>query len=172
MVVKLIKFILILAASSLTGFLSARYFLPLPKEQPVILNKTEKIIISEEKGIVEIIKKIQPSILEDGVAVASDGWVADLNGLKKIAQNNLPVIDLADWNKLDLGQRVVLVGKNRVEAGIISQIKKDLIITNINAYTDVNGWPVADLEARVIGLAKVIQGKVNIVPIKLTFEDF
>jgi len=171
MVVKLIKFILILAASSLTGFLSARYFLPLPKEQPVILNKTEKIIISEEKGIVEIIKKIQPSILEDGVVATSDGWVAALDGLKKTEQSNLLVVDLADWDKLDLGQRVVLVGKNRVEAGIISQIKKDLIITNISAYTDVNGWPVADLEAKVVGLAKVIQGKVNIVPIKLEFEE-
>ena len=67
MFVKLIKFILILAASSLTGFLSARYFLPLPKEQPVILNKTEKIIISEEKGIVEIIKKIQRSLKKDWI---------------------------------------------------------------------------------------------------------
>lgn len=171
MVIKLIKFILILGISALTGFLSTRYFLLLPKEQPVILNKTEKIIISEEKGIVEIIKKIQPSILKDGIAVTSDGFVVTLAGLKKTEQNNLPVVDLADWAKLDLGQRVVLIGENRVEAGIISQIKKDLIITNISAYIDVNGWPVANLEAKVIGLAKVIQGKVNIVPIKLKFED-
>jgi len=125
MVVKLVKFILILAISALAGFLSARYFLPLPGEQPVILNKSEKIIISEEKGIVEVIKKIQPSILADGVVVTSDGWVATLDGLQKISQNNLPVIDLADWDKLDLGQRVILVGQSRVEAGIISQIKKN-----------------------------------------------
>lgn len=170
MVIKLIKFILILSISGLAGFVSARYFLPLSKEQPVILNRTEKIIISEEEGIVEIIKKIQPSILADGVAVAADGWVANLNGLKKIKQNNLLVVDLADWNKLNLGQRVVLIGPNRVEAGIISQIKKGSIITNISAYTDVDGWPVADLSAKVIGLAKVIQARVTIVPIELDFE--
>ncbi|MFH1392299.1 MAG: hypothetical protein ABIG90_01270 [bacterium] len=172
MALKIIKLILILGVSAAAGFLSAKYFLVLSKEQPVILNKTEKIIISEEKGIVEVIKKIQPSILEQGLAVTSDGFVASLDGLKKIEQNNLPIVDLADWEKLNLGQRVVLIGENRVEAGIISQIKKDLIITNIVAYTDVNGLPVANLEAKVIGLAKVIQGRVNIVPIKLTFEDF
>lgn len=169
MVDKLVKFILILAVGALGGFLADRYYLP--KEQPVIINRTEKIIISEEEGIIEVIKKIQPLIHKDGLVVASDGWVATLDGLKKMDQENLLVADLADWKKLELGQRVVLINKNKVNAGIISQIKKDLIITNIESYIDINGSPIADLSAKVIGLAKVIQGKVNIVPIKLTFEE-
>lgn len=172
MVAQIIKFILILLTGGIGGFLSSKYFLPLPAEQPVIINKTEKIIISQEQGIVEIIKKIQESIHRQGLVVSSDGFVVTLEGLKKINQKNLPVVDLADWDKLELGQRVVLISQNKVDAGIIAQIKKDLIITNIEAYTDINGSPVADLNAKVIGLAKVIQGKVNIVPIKLFFEDF
>jgi hypothetical protein len=175
MVFKIIKLIiktfLILVIGGIGGFLADRYFLS--DERPTIINKTEKIFVNEEKGIVEVVKKIQPSVVEVkgnlGCIVSADGVVATLEGIKTVDKDNLPVVDLRDWDNLELGERVVLVSMNRVDSGVVSQIKKDAVFTNIEAYTDVNGAPVADLDARVIGLAKVVQGKVRVMPIELSF---
>lgn len=139
-------------------------------EEPVVIQKHNEIVVSQEEGIVEIIKKIQPLVLkvegEMGCLVSADGLVATLDGFKKTELEKKPAIaDLVDQQELQLGQRIVVVGQERVEAGILSQIKKDYLLTNIRDYVEINGAVVADLEGKVLGLAKVVQGRIRIYPL-------
>jgi len=172
MLKKVILLIAVLLTSFAGTFLGWRYLYP--SAEPVVVNQTKEIFITEEQGIVDVINRVSPLVKKEngqiGAIITADGLMATLQGNTQTQHYNLPVIDLVDWQEINLGERIIVVGIDRVETGIISKIEANYLLTNIKDYVDVNGFLVVNLQAQAVGLAKVEQGRIKIMPINLSFE--
>lgn len=103
----------------------------------------------------------------------------------KIKANNLPVVELGDSSRLDLGQTVIAIGnalgtfQNTVSVGVISGLSRQitafsefdhrlqrlrgLIQTDAAINPGNSGGPLVDIEGRAIGInAAVVFGAENI----------
>ena len=94
--------------------------------------------------------------------------------LIKLEKENLPTVSFADLEKLELGERVFLIGtvfenekpSSIVNEGIIKTFNEDFIKTNISEEYNAAGSPLFDIEGSVLGLNTVNKaGKVIAIPI-------
>ncbi len=107
----------------------------------------------------------------DRYLVFYDGrsWEAELQkisakdslALLKVEENNLPVVDLADFSEILLGQRIVLIGAEVSESslnkfvniGIVRSMKGNSVRLNLGEESLLaNGSPLVDIKGKVIGL--------------------
>ena len=92
--------------------------------------------------------------------------------LIKIDRNNLSTIGFADANRIKLGQKVFLVASTSIKQdnwlaneGIISQINKESIQTNISESINVVGSPLFNTVGELIGISFIDQeGKLSAIP--------
>ncbi len=93
--------------------------------------------------------------------------------LIKIDKNNLQTIGFADLDKVKLGQKVFLLASTStkqdnwfVNEGIIREIDKDTIKTNIKEISIVTGGPLFNLAGELVGLNFIdSENKISAVPI-------
>ncbi len=94
--------------------------------------------------------------------------------LLKISESNLPSVSFGDFGALRQGQRVFLVGtvfsgqnpKKIVNEGFIKIFDSTAIQTNMEEKKSVQGSPLFDIEARVVGLNLVDkEGKISAIPV-------
>jgi S1-C subfamily serine protease len=95
--------------------------------------------------------------------------------LLKIEEKNLKTISFADFEKINLGERVFLLGlifennleKMVVNEGIIKSFDENLIQTNIPEAKDLQGSPLFNIEGQLVGLNTVDkEGKILALSIK------
>ena len=93
--------------------------------------------------------------------------------LIEVAQNNLPTISFADFNKIKLGQRVFLtaVASTKISdwlanEGIVRSFDESQIKTNISEKSIINGSPLFNIYGELVGLNYLdSDAKVSAVPI-------
>jgi len=236
------KFILILLIGGLGGILAEIFVLPyliaLPlfsrvdflrqfRNGTVVINKTEKVYITENQAIEEAIDAISPRLAAiqsfrgnqmigegSGFILASDGWIitagdlAPLNAdriliycngesftvkdirrdpknnlvLLKIEQNNLPVVSLADFTDVHLGEQVILIGGQKTPAGLYKFVNLGTVrglnqgIMEINLKESsilANGGPLINIKGEALGLNLVDKnGLKKIIPASIIKELF
>ena len=95
--------------------------------------------------------------------------------LLKVEEKNLPTVSFADFEKINLGERVFLIGeifenqtpKKVVNEGIIKTFDEKLIQTNIFESKNLLGSPLFDIEGQLIGLNTIDkEGKILAISIK------
>ncbi|MCP6718512.1 MAG: serine protease [Patescibacteria group bacterium] len=110
----------------------------------------------------------------------------DLNlnlALIKLEQDTVSTVGFADFNKLEMGERVFLVGTvygidefiRSVNEGIISHFDNDLISTNILERTTMAGSPLFNINGEFVGLTVLdYWGAVSAIPVSVikTFAGF
>ncbi len=178
------------------------YIMPMPSEKNGVKNKTEKTQIGGGSGFI---------ISEDGYVITSNHVVADITAdytvilspekkypakvlsrnpindiaVLRINGNNLPYIELADSNNIELGEEVVAVGNalgefsDTLSAGIVSGLSRyitafggidhqmqnlrGLIQTDAAINPGNSGGPLVNMEGQVIGInTAMIMGAQNI----------
>lgn len=101
--------------------------------------------------------------------------------LLKIEKSGISTTSFFDPDKIKLGQRIFLIGKNAttletsVNEGIIKSLVDDTIITNIVESLYFRGGPLFDIEGRLVGVNMVdSSGKVSSISVKTikTFAGF
>lgn len=101
--------------------------------------------------------------------------------LLKIERSGLSTTSFFDLEKIKLGQRVFLIGKNAttsetaVNEGIIRSLSDDIITTNIIDSLYFRGGPLFDIEGRLVGINIVdASGKIFSTSVKTikTFTGF
>lgn len=90
--------------------------------------------------------------------------------LVKLEKTDLTSVGFADLEKLQLGERVFLVGAAlpgfTANEGIVTSFDKNLIETNIFEKNTLAGSPLFDIETRILGLSSVGKdGRVVAVPV-------
>jgi len=94
--------------------------------------------------------------------------------LIQVEEKNLPIVGFADLGKIKLGERVFLVGvefekqnvKKIVNEGIVKSFDEKSIGTNISERYTLDGSPLFNIEAQVLGLNTIDEnGKVIAIPI-------
>ncbi|MBI2053712.1 MAG: trypsin-like peptidase domain-containing protein [Candidatus Staskawiczbacteria bacterium] len=84
--------------------------------------------------------------------------------LLKIEKTGLATVGFFDFEKIKLGQRVFLAGKNpktlgtSVNEGIIKYFNNDIIATNITDSSYFKGGPLFNIEGRLVGINTVDSG--------------
>jgi S1-C subfamily serine protease len=140
------------------------------------IDKVEGTVLKIASG-----KKIERcgfSLTSDGLIVSSASLVDEtqnfilINGkktkfqiLNKDKKNDLALIKVeglklkttsfADFEKIEPGEQVFLIGLDSVNEGIIKSFGKDLIETNILEGSAFDGCPLFNLEGQFVGLAKI-----------------
>ncbi|MEK7664573.1 MAG: trypsin-like peptidase domain-containing protein [Patescibacteria group bacterium] len=123
------------------------------------------VFMDQEKFIAEVIKKD----LKNNLA------------LLKIEKSGLSTTSFFDSDKIKLGQRVFLIGKNTatketaVNEGIIKTFNDNIIATNITDSLYFRGGPLFDVEGRLVGINTVdSSGKIFSISVKIikTFAGF
>jgi len=95
--------------------------------------------------------------------------------LIKVAQNNLPTLGFADFNKIKLGQRVFLTSTASTTAndwlvneGIIRSFDENIIKTNISEKSVINGSPLFNISNELVGLNYLdSDGKVSAISVSV-----
>lgn len=72
--------------------------------------------------------------------------------LVKIEEANLPTVSFGDSEKLKLGERVFLVGREIVNEGVVRSLTGDLIGTNISEKNNLAGSPLFNIEGELLGI--------------------
>ena len=101
--------------------------------------------------------------------------------LIKIEKSNLPTVSFANLEKLNLGERIFLVGiifekdadlagagpylKKNVNEGIVKSFDENFIKTNITEKEALSGSPLFNIEGELLGLNIIEDGKVVTIPI-------
>ena len=93
--------------------------------------------------------------------------------LIKVAQNNLPTVGFADFEKIKLGQRVFLtalasikISDWLVNEGVVRNFDESQIKTNISEKSIVNGSPLFNISGELVGLNYIdSDAKISAVPI-------
>lgn len=95
--------------------------------------------------------------------------------LIKINKNNLPTLGFADYERIKLGESVFIVApisKNQdnwlANSGVIRQIDKNIIKTNIIEKPVATGSPLFNIKGELIGLCFIdADGKISAVSVQL-----
>ncbi len=95
--------------------------------------------------------------------------------LIKVAQNNLPTVGFADFDKIKLGQRVFLTAVSSTKAsdwlineGIVRSFNTNTIKTNISEKSIVSGSPLFNISGELLGLNYIDQdGKISAIPVSV-----
>jgi len=162
-------------------------------KREVVVNPVEQFIIRENDGLKKAIDKVKETVIKvspnkeiegcgfiltsDGLVITSlslinsqktDFQILDQDekndlALMKIEGRNLKTTSFADFEKIEAGEKVFLIGMGDVvNEGIIKSLSEkpeDLIETNIFEEQSFNGCPLFNLEAQFVGLAKIIPTK-------------
>ncbi|MDO8610126.1 MAG: S1C family serine protease [bacterium] len=95
--------------------------------------------------------------------------------LIKVAQNNLPTVGFADFDKIKLGQRVFLIAASSIKTndwlvneGIVRNFDTTTIKTNIFEKSVVSGSPLFNIYGELLGLNYIDQdGKISAIPVNV-----
>jgi S1-C subfamily serine protease len=94
--------------------------------------------------------------------------------LIKIEKNNLQTTGFADFGKIEIGERIFLVGalfekaglKKTVNEGVVKNFNESLIKTNIIEETNLAGSSLFDIEGNLLGINTVDKlGRVSAIPL-------
>jgi S1-C subfamily serine protease len=86
--------------------------------------------------------------------------------LVKLEGANFTTVGFADFEKLQAGERVFLVGAGVVNEGTVRRFDENLIQTNIFEERQILGSPLFNIEGRVLGLSFLARdGRVLVLPI-------
>lgn len=95
--------------------------------------------------------------------------------LIKVAQNNLPTVGFADFDKIKLGQRVFLTAVSSIKTndwlvneGVVRSFDENAIKTNISEKSIVNGSPLFNISGELVGLNYIDpEAKISAVPVSV-----
>ncbi len=99
--------------------------------------------------------------------------------LIKISGTDLPTLEFADTNRINLGEKVFLVGAyfkdgslfKAVNEGVISRIESERIKTNIREGKDLSGSSLFTVTGKVVGINYISStGEVYAIPISVIRE--
>ena len=140
-------------------------------------------LVLTSDGLIVTLAELVPqgsafSFLVQGKPVAFQILKRDLNynlALVKLEAANFQSVSFADLNKTKLGERVFLVGvlkenKIIVNEGIIKNLDKNLIQTNIKEDVSLRGTPLFNIQGEVLGLNTIKEGEVLSIPVSLIRE--
>ena len=86
--------------------------------------------------------------------------------LVKLSSPILKTTGFADLEKLEIGERVFLLGPKVVNEGIIRSFNQNLIQTNMIEDSSLSGSPIFNIKGEILGISTInAQGKVSIIPI-------
>ena len=159
------------------------------KTKEDIFNGSGLILTSD--GLIVTLAELVPkggssSLFLDGQLTPFKILKRDLNNnlaLIKVEKDNLPTVGFAPFEKIKLGERVLLVGSvfedgkvsKEVNEGIVKRFDNDSIRTNIFETASLAGSPLFNIEGEVLGLNTVdFWGRVTAIPVTKirTFAGF
>lgn len=123
------------------------------------------------------------SFFVNGKTVSYQILKRDLNrnlALVKLGESNLPTVSFADFNEIELGERVFLIGDTlnkketakTVNEGIIRRFDKNLIETNMLEESVLSGSSLFNIKGEVLGI-NTINSKERVVAIPISIiKDF
>lgn len=152
-----------------------------------VLSGTGFVITSD--GLIITVADLAQAGYKTTVFLAKEEFTAKI--IKRDSENNLAMLKIEktglatvgffDSEKIKLGQRVFLMGKNpktletSVNEGIIKSFNNDIIYTNITDSIYFRGGPLFDIEGRLMGINTVdSSGKISSIFVKTikTFAGF
>lgn len=159
------------------------------KTKEEIFNGSGLILTSD--GLIVTLAELVPkggssSLFLDGQLTPFQILKRDLNNnlaLIKVEKDNLPTVGFAPFEKIKLGERVLLVGSvfeggkvsKEVNEGIVKRFNNDSIWTNVFETASLAGSPLFNIEGEVLGLNTVdFWGRVTAIPVTKirTFAGF
>lgn len=159
------------------------------KTKEDIFNGSGLILTSD--GLIVTLAELVPkggssSLFLDGQLTPFQILKRDLNNnlaLIKVEKDNLPTVGFAPFEKIKLGERVLLVGSvfedgkvsKEVNEGIVKRFDNDSIRTNLFETASLAGSPLFNIEGEVLGLNTVdFWGRITAIPVTKvrTFAGF